>query len=229
MPSFTGFPEDFFRFLEELKQNNNREWFAAHKPRYYESVVNPMCEFIVAVGPKLRVISPHYRVDPRPHGGSMFRIYRDTRFSKDKTPYKTHAACHFRHEAGRDAHAPGFYAHFDTEGLHFGGGVWLPPSGHLAAIRDAIVENPDAWSKIRNAKGVRERGGIGGDALLKAPRGFDAKHRHIEDIRRKSFFVMEHAPTELATTPTLVNNVAAAFRASSRLNQFITQALGLPY
>ena len=108
MPDFPGFPADFFRFFRDLKNNNNREWFKDNKPRYQAAVQEPMSAFITAMAPYLKRISPHYVADPRPNGGSMFRIHRDTRFSNDKTPYKTHAACHFRHVAGRDVNAPGF-------------------------------------------------------------------------------------------------------------------------
>jgi len=114
MTEFKGFPQGLFSFFEELKINNNRAWFNDNKARYYDTVVNPITEFIVCMGPRLKKISGHYVADPKPHGGSMFRIYRDTRFAKDKTPYKTHAAVHFRHEAGKNAHAPGFYVHIAT-------------------------------------------------------------------------------------------------------------------
>jgi len=137
MPGFPGFPADFFRFFEELAANNNRPWFNESKGRYHESVVNPISEFIVSMAPRLKAISPHYIADPRPHRGSMFRIYRDTRFSADKSPYKTHAGVQFRHAAGKDAHAPGFYLQLAPEGLFFGGGIWRPPNPQLNRIRRA--------------------------------------------------------------------------------------------
>jgi uncharacterized protein (TIGR02453 family) len=229
LSSFDGFPNDFFRFYSDLKNNNNRAWFNDNKARYFEAVVNPMCEFIVAIAPRLLKISSHYVADPKPHGGSMFRIYRDTRFSKDKTPYKTHAACHFRHQAGKDAHAPGFYAHFEPDRLYFGGGIWRPPSGHLNAIREHITDNPVEWAKIKSARAVRERGGIRGDGLVRPPRGFDPDHRHIDDLKRKSFFLMTEAEPDLLKSAELVNEVTTAFRAASRLNRFVTEALELPY
>ena len=101
MTAFSGFPADFFEFFKQLSKNNNRDWFNDNKSRFQASVQEPMSEFIEAMQPHLAGISKHYVADPKPHGGSMFRIYRDTRFSKDKTPYKTHAACHFRHAAGK--------------------------------------------------------------------------------------------------------------------------------
>ena len=229
MSSFNGFPNEFFSLYRKLKKNNNREWFNENKPGYFEAVVNPMSEFIIAVAPRLHKISSYYVADPKPHGGSMFRIYRDTRFSKDKTPYKTHAACHFRHQAGKDAHAPGFYAHFELDRLFFGGGIWRPPHSHLNAIRECIVDNPAEWAKIKSAKAVKDRGGIEGDGLKRPPRGFDPEHRHIEDLKRKSFFLMTEAEPELLKSGDLVNEVAAAFRAASRLNRFVTEALELPY
>jgi uncharacterized protein (TIGR02453 family) len=229
MTAFSGFPKDFFKFFVELKKNNNRDWFNENKPRYVEFVVNPMGEFIVAMAPKLEKISPHYVADPKPHGGSMFRIYRDTRFSKDKTPYKTHAACQFRHRAGKDAHAPGFYAHFELDRLFFGGGIWRPPSKHLTVIRDKICDSPTEWEKIRNSKPIKDRGGVRGDGLVRPPRGFDPEHRHIEDLKRKSFFVMAEADPALIESDKLLEEVVGAFKAASRLNRFVTEALGLPF
>ena len=229
MSAFPGLPADFFRFFEELAANNNRPWFNDNKARYYESVVNPVSEFIVCMAPRLRRISPHYVADPRPHGGSMFRIYRDTRFSGDKSPYKTHAGVHFRHAAGRDAHAPGFYVHLAADGLYFGGGIWRPPNPQLNRIRAFIVDNARSWGRIANARAVREAGGIDGDALKRPPRGYDADHPHIEDLKRKSFYLMTKAPPEDALQAGFDTQVAAAFRRAAPLTRFVCDALDLPF
>jgi len=229
MTTFSGFPSDFFRFFEELKQNNNREWFNDNKPRYQHSVVNPISEFIVCIAPRLKKISPHYVANPAPHGGSMFRIYRDTRFSKDKTPYKTHAAIQFRHEAGKSAHAPGFYVHLATDSLFFGGGIWSPPNPRLNLIRDAIVDNARSWSRLSNASRVRETGGITGDSLKRPPRGYDAEHKHIKDLKRKSLYIMTQSDPSAVYEPEFVSQVADAFNTAAPLNRFITHALGLPF
>ncbi len=229
MSLFRGFPADFFSFFSELKVNNNRDCFAANKPRYVDSGVTPMSEFIVDIVPFLKRISRFYRADPKSHGGSMFRIYRDARYSKDKTPYKTHAACHFRHQAGRDAHAPGFYLHIETDGIQFGGGIWRPPSRELNLIRDLIADSPAAWGKLRNSTAIKNAGGIGGESLKRPPRGFDAEAKHIEDIKCKSFFVMQEAHAELALSPDLVDETAKAFRSAAKLNQFISDALDIPF
>ena len=108
------FTPKFFEFFNALSKNNNREWFNEHKSDYQQAVMQPMCAFIDAMAPRLRKISPHFIADSRTHGGSMFRIYRDVRFSKDKSPYKLHAACQFRHELGKDAHTMGFYVHISS-------------------------------------------------------------------------------------------------------------------
>lgn len=229
MSAFKGFNREFFRFFDELARNNNRDWFTANKERYTREVVVPIGQFIEAIAPRLKSISAEYVADPRPHGGSMFRIYRDTRFSNDKTPYKTHAACHFRHRAGKDAHAPGFYAHFETGKVLLGGGIWRPPGPALARIREFIVDNPAEWSKIRSARSVVQRGGIQGESLARAPRGFDPEHRHVEDLKRKSLYIMEQGDPGLLRSVDLVNRAAAAFRAAGRLNHFVCDALELPF
>jgi uncharacterized protein (TIGR02453 family) len=226
---FAGFPEDFFSFFTELKKNNNREWFTANKARYHESVVQPMCGYIAAVAPRLKNIAPCYRADPRPHGGSMFRIYRDIRFAKDKTAYKTHAACHFRHQAGRDAHAPGFNLHIETDRVSMGGGIWRPPAKHLGLIREFIADNPAAWEKLRRSTAIKQMGGIKGDSLKRPPRGYDADSRHLEDLKRKSFFLMAETGPELVRSAALVSESARVFRTVARLNHFITDALDLPF
>jgi len=229
MKEFKGFPKDFFGFFKELKKNNNREWFNDNKQRYQESVVEPMGEYISAMAPRLHAISPHYKADPRPHGGSMFRIYRDTRFSKDKTPYKTHAACHFRHEAGRDAHAPGFYVHIETDGISVGAGIWRPPSKQLGLIREFIADNPSAWDKLIKSSSVKRLGGIQGDSLKRPPRGYQADAKHIEDLKRKSFYLMTGVDAELALSSSFVTKSARIFRSAARLNHFVNDALELPF
>lgn len=229
MTDFKGFTADFFAFFEELARNNTRPWFNQNKARYYESVVNPISEFIVAMRPRLEGISPHYLADPRPHGGSMFRIYRDTRFSADKSPYKTHAGVQFRHQAGKDAHAPGFYVHLATDGLFFGGGVWRPPNPQLSRIREFIVDNARSWSQIRNAPAVSETGGIRGDRLKRPPRGFDPDHPHVEDLKLKSFYVTTEAPSAAALQADFIDQVDAAFQRAAPLNRFICDALELEF
>ena len=229
MAEFRGFPADLYRFFRDLEKNNNRAWFQDSKDRFTQSVVQPMSEFIEAMQPRLEAISAHFIADPRPHGGSMFRIYRDTRFSRDKIPYKTHAACQFRHSAGKDAHAPGFYVHLAPDEVFFGGGIWRPPAPQLNRIRDFIADNARSWARIKNARKVADAGGIQGDALQRPPRGFDAEHVHIEDLKRKSFYVMVAAEPAAAMHADFVDRVSEACNRAAPLNRFICDALELPF
>ncbi|HEY2446395.1 MAG TPA: DUF2461 domain-containing protein [Rhizomicrobium sp.] len=227
---FKGFPKDFFAFFRELKANNERAWFEANKQRFRDVVQAPMSDFIAAVAPRLARVSKHFTADPRPNGGSMFRIYRDVRFSKDKRPYKEHAACHFRHELGKDAHAPGFYMHFASGEVFFGGGLWMPPPDALMKIREAIAAKPAQWKQLLTNRAFTEQfGGVRGEALSRPPRGFDPAHPFIEDIKKKSFYAMHEASPKLASTPQLVDEVADTFAALSPLMKFLCGAVGVPY
>src|SRR5512138_821173 len=140
------FTPALFRFLEELRLHNDRDWFERNKERYVRDVRDPMLRFIADVAPVLKRIAPPLVADPRPVGGSMFRIHRDTRFSRDKTPYKTHLAAQIRHRAaGGDVHAPGFYLHLEPGGSFFSAGIWGPEPPLAKAIRDRIQAKPREW------------------------------------------------------------------------------------
>ena len=228
--NFPGFPREMFNFLDQLAENNNREWFNANKSRYKAEVVAPVMAFIDAIRPGLHDISPYYVADSRPHGGSMFRIYKDTRFSKDKRPYKEHVGCQFRHSAGKDAHAPGFYVHLSPHEVFFGAGIWRPPNPILDKIRTAIVEKPAQWDKVINDKAIQKQfGGITGDGLKRPPRGYPAEHAYIEDLKRKSFIAMRPADPALVMTPQFIKEVEKSFSSASPLVAFVTTALGLQF
>tara|TARA_R100000005_G_scaffold94311_1_gene71911 strand:+ start:6486 stop:7184 length:699 start_codon:yes stop_codon:yes gene_type:complete len=232
MSDFKGFPEDCLAFFADLITNNNRDWFQRNKARYKDSVVYPMSDFIAAMAPRLDAIAPLYIADPRPHGGSMFRIYRDVRFSRDPRPYKEHVACQFRHQAGRDAHAPGYYVHIAPDGVRFGGGIYLPPAPILARVRTAIDEQGNEWRKIRQDADFRVYfpEGIRGDSLKRAPKGYDNDHPDIEDIRRKTLFVMHHLKnTHDITRPDFVDKVDDAFQRATPFMRFLTNAVELPF
>ncbi len=227
---FPGFPKDFFKFFKELAKNNERDWFNANKDRYKASVLAPMCSFIEAMDSRLAVVSDCFVADARPHGGSMFRIYRDVRFSSDKRPYKEHAACHFRHMAGKDAHAPGFYVHIAPDEVFFGGGIWRPPNPVLTEIRQAIVDDDDEWKKITRSRTFKNRfGAIRGDSLKRPPAGFDKDHPLVDDLKRKGFFGIYQADPKLATTPKFIDEVDKTFVALGPFMEFLTTSVGLSY
>ena len=189
-----------------------------------------MCAFIEAMAPRLKKISPHFLADPKPHGGSMFRIYRDVRYAKDKSPYKLHAACQFRHKLGKTAHTPGFYLHLSPQEAVFGGGIWLPPNEELAKIRSTIVDNPGTWRRIKtNSKIKKLFGGVSGDGLKRPPRGFDAEHEHIEDLKRKSFLLMRHENPEIILNKDFIDEVEKTYQAAGPMMDYICYAQDIEF
>src|SRR5919201_3830426 len=146
------FTTELFRFLEDLRRHNDRAWFAENKERYLDVVQEPALEFVRSFGPYLRKISPHFVADDRPVGGSLFRIYRDVRFSRDKSPYKTHVGLDFRHRSARDVHAPSFYLHLSPDETFAAVGVWHPHMQTLNQLRTAIVEKPAKWKRAAHGK-----------------------------------------------------------------------------
>ena len=230
MAPFDGFPKAYFAFFRDLKANNERAWFEANKSRFRETVQAPMSDFIAAMAPRLARVSREFVADPRPHGGSMFRIHRDVRFSKDKRPYKEHGACQFRHRLGRDVHAPGFYVHLAPKEVFVGTGLWMPEPDALLKIRTAIAEKPAAWKKIvADKRFVKTFGGIEGDQLQRAPRGFDPAHPFIADIRRKSFVVGRDSTERAACSADFPAEVGESFAVAAPFMRFLCGALAVPF
>ena len=220
---------ELFEFLAELRHNNNREWFQANKSRYQSDVMGPLQAFVADFGSRLHDISPHFVADPRASGGSIFRIYRDVRFSKDKSPYKIQAAVHFRHEVGKEVHGPGYYMHLEPGEVFAAAGMWHPDAPTLAKVRDAMVANPARWQRTLNEKGFKALFKLEGESLKRPPRGYDPEHPLIEDLRRKDFIVSTRLSEEDACAPDFVDRYAKACRASSPLMEFLTTAVGLPW
>ncbi|MCY4101991.1 MAG: DUF2461 domain-containing protein [bacterium] len=223
------FTPELFEFLLELRANNDRDWFGENKARYERHVKEPLLAFIEDFEPYLHSISEHFVADARANGGSMFRIYRDVRFSKDKSPYKTQAAAHFRHEVGKSVHAPGFYLHLEP-GLVFAGvGLWRPDSAALGRIRECIVDDPAAWEAATGDPGFVEEFDLEGESLKRPPKGFDPEHPLIEDLRRKDHVAMCMFDEDEATAPGFIDVFADACRTSGPYMEFLTRAVGLPY
>ena len=226
---FEGFPAETIRFLGELAGNNNRPWFNENKPRYEEWVLEPALDFISAMGPRLERVTPHFTAIPKRVGGSLMRVYRDTRFSRDKTPYKTNIGIQFRHELGKDVHAPGFYVHIDPDSCFLGVGMWHPASEPLGKIRDRIVEDPDAWLAARDDRGFRRRFELSGDSLKRAPRGYPPEHPYVEDLKRKDFIAVAEFDFDAAAVAGFADRVAADFAASRCFMAFLCGALQLRF
>jgi uncharacterized protein (TIGR02453 family) len=215
---------DLFRFLGELRRHNDREWFNANKDRYLTEVRDPLLAFIAAVGPGLRAISPQIVADASPARGSLLRIYRDTRFSRDKTPYKTNAGLWFRVRADRDAETPGFYLHLEPGDVFMGAGIWRPSGDALRAIREAIVKDPRGWTRAK-------RSGLshGEATLTRPPRGFDPDHPLVADLKRLSFTGGDRFTEKQACAADFPARFVAACRRQAPLVRFLARVLGLAF
>jgi uncharacterized protein (TIGR02453 family) len=230
MPKKRHFDKKLFAFLRDLKKNNNKAWFAANKARYETEVRDPLLAFITDFNAPLRKISEHYVADPRLVGGSMFRIYRDTRFSKDKTPYKTQASAHFRHEAtSKDVHAPGFYLHLEPGNVFAGVGLWQPDAPSLSSIRTKIVDDGASWKKAAYGKTFLATWTLEGESLKRPPRGFDPNHPFAEDLKRKDFVAVTSFTEDGACDEGFLDAFATVCKASSPFMGFLSKAVGLPW
>ena len=225
---FTGFPKETFRFLKQLKKNNNRDWFNKNKQKYLDDVLQPSLNFIEAFEPQLKKLAPHFTAIAKRTGGSLMRIYRDTRFSKDKRPYKTNIGIQFRHEFGKDVHAPGYYFHIEPDEVFFGAGIWRPDSVALKRIRHHIVDNDGAWKKVIGNKKLKSEFEFAGESLKRPPRDFDADHPLIEEIKRKDFIVVSQMEKAAVESDSLVSDVAQNVKAVRHYMTFLCNALKIP-
>jgi uncharacterized protein (TIGR02453 family) len=228
--SFGGFHRDFSRFLRELKANNSLEWFEANKARYEQRVRGPTLAFIEAMAPRLERISPYIVADAGKTGGSMMRIFRDTRFSPDKSPYKTHVGVCFAHERAEDVHCPALWFQVNPASVMLAAGIWRPGAVALGRIRAAIAARPGEWLAVRADGRLRAVfGDVTGTALKRPPRGFAGEHPCIEDIKRKEFLAVAMMKPAFLLRADLLDEAEAIFAAADPLVRFLCRALGLKY
>jgi uncharacterized protein (TIGR02453 family) len=223
------FSKASFRFLRALARNNNRIWFHAHQDDYERHVREPFLQLIADLQAPLRKISPHMRADPRKVGGSLFRIYRDTRFANDKTPYKPWAGARLFHERRREVAAPSFYLHIAPNDCFAGGGIWHPEPQTLQCMRDFIVDNPATWKRATRSKSFREHFSFWGEGLTRPPRGYDAQHELIEDLKRKSFAAGAEFTEALACSSELLPTAIATFKRITPMIDYLCAALDLEF
>jgi len=223
------FDPALFAFLRDLAANNDRAWFEEQRPRYETAVRGPALAFIVDFGPHLVKISPHFRADPRPQGGPLFRIHRDVRFAKDKSPYKTHIGLHFRHEMGKDAHTPGFYLHLEPGGSFVGLGLWHPDNPTLARLREAVVADPAAWRRAVGGKRFTAAFTVSGDELTRVPRGYDPAHPLADVLRLKDYTAFAPLTVRQVTGTGFLEAFAALCRDGAPFMAWQCRALGLPF
>ncbi len=223
------FTKQTFTFLSSLSENNEREWFAAHQQEYEDFVREPALNFINDMSDEMPAISRHFLAQPKKVGGSLMRIYRDTRFSKDKTPYKTNIGIQFRHEVGKDIHAPGYYLHISPNECFLGIGLWHPDADALFKIRGAIAQKSDAWLAARDDPTFRKHFMLEGDSLTNAPRGFAKDHPLVEDLKRKDFIALAPLSVAMVTSKKLRPMVVERFRQTAPYMEFLCKTLELKF
>ena len=228
MPKELRFTPALFEFLRELKAHNNREWFEANKSRYQADVRDLLLAFIAAWRHRLTTISPHFVADPKPMGGSMFRIYRDTRFSKNKDPYKTVASAYFWHEAGKE-NTPGFYLHLEPDQCFVGMGVYQPDTPVRQLIAQTIVTRADEWQSIKQDKAFKKAFTFSGDSLQRVPKPYDASHPLAEDLKRKDFIVVANLTEKQVCAKDFLDKYETLCRTAAPLMSFLTRAVSLPW
>ena len=226
---FSGFKSSTVSFLQELSENNNRNWFTQNKQRYEADILIPALNYISAMSAPLAKVSPQFNAVPKRIGGSLMRIYRDTRFSKDKTPYKTNIGIHFRHRLGKDMHAPGYYVHIDSNEIFIGIGTWHPPSDALLKIREYIVEYPKKWLAARDDKQFKKEFNLYGEKLKTAPRGFPKDHKLIEDLRWKDFIAVRNLNKSDIQNDNFIELSSRLFKTATPYMKFLCEAMGVPY
>lgn len=211
-------------FLKELSKNNNRDWFNDNKQRYEDEVRTPALEFIESMAPALQRVSPYFDASAKKVGGSLMRVYRDTRFGNNKTPYKTNIGIHFRHVRAKDVHAPGFYVHIEPTECFFGAGIWHPESSTLKAIRTLIDEHPKEWQSVKRKVTGKSGFELVGDSLKRGPKGFDPEHKLIEDLKRKDFIASHPFPVSSVYAKDFDKQIAKQFKTGAPLMEFLCTA-----
>jgi uncharacterized protein (TIGR02453 family) len=223
-PPFDGFPKSGISFLRKLKKNNNRTWFASHKNDFEEHLKLPMQSLVVALRPAFNEFAPQFDLNPK---RSLFRIYRDTRFSKDKTPYKTHVAAHFV-LAGKQKGfvGSGFYVHIEPGECFIGGGIYRPDAGQLKRIRRAVSKKPDEFLEVvRSRSFMRRFGTIQGDQLVRTPKGFQEDDPMMQWLKLKQYFVGVSLEEKRCYSRSFIKDVASVCEAATPLVTFLNAAM----
>jgi len=210
MPAFPGFPVDGMTFLKQLKKNNNRDWFQPRKETFDEKVKAPMVDFVQALNAWLSEVAPDFVTDPQK---AIYRIYRDTRFSKDKTPYKTHIAASFSHQRLGKHTSTGYYMGVSPEGVEVAGGIYMPEPEQILTIRNLLAESYSEFGRITGGKQFRVlMGELHGEQLTRIPKGFPADHPAEGLLRRKQWYWYMTLDQSLATSPKLFGEIRKRFQ-----------------
>jgi uncharacterized protein (TIGR02453 family) len=228
MPAY--FSPKSFAFLRGLARHNERAWFQAHKADYEAHVRGPFLRLLGDLQPALAALSPHYRADPRPMGGSLFRIHRDTRFANDKSPYKGWQGARLFHARRREVPAPSFYVHLEPGGSFIGAGLWHPETPTQRKVRQFIHDNPGAWARAAHAPPFRRRFELGDDDMLvRMPAGYPADSAFAEDLRRRNFVALRALDDAAMASPRLRAVVERDLVALAPFVDYLCAALDLEF
>jgi len=230
----TPMPNSYFNgktisFLKNLQNNNNRVWFNEHKQDYEDLIRTPAFNLINTLKPTIKSISPHYNAIAKKTGGALIRVYRDVRFAKDKTPYKTHIGLYFKHALAKNMHTPGFYIHIHKDECLLGVGTWRPDGPTLHKIRDFMIDNPNSWKLLKQDKGLNEHFELTGERLKRPPRGFPPEHELVEDLKRKEFVAIHNFDLKVALRADFPDYVADKFTKGAQLVEWLCEACDYPY
>jgi len=216
-------------FLKQLSQNNNKVWFDENRQRYEDEVRIPAFDYIESMDQHMAKISPHFIVSAKKVGGSLMRVHKDIRFSKDKTPYKTNIGIQFRHARGKDVHAPGFYLHIEPGDVFLGAGIWRPESSTLKNIRTLIDEYPKEWQKLSKNLISKNEFELEGESLKRPPKGFQEDHPLIDDLKRKDYIAVRHLKISTVYSEDFEKQTAQLFKVGAPLVKFVCDADDLPF
>jgi uncharacterized protein (TIGR02453 family) len=231
LAGFAGFRPAALKYLRALKRHNERAWFIEHRETYDQEVLGPLRDFVSEIDDRLARVAPEICGDAK---RSVFRIYRDVRFSHDKRPYKTHAACWFFHrdsdpKVGRDGGGAGFYFHIEPGNSQIGGGLWMPGREVLTILRDTIAEDPAGFVQAADSKVMRRRfGGLDPERVLtRMPRGFSDQHEAAKWLRYQSFTAGRMLTDSEVIRPDLASRVVRDYVPLVPLVRWLNSALGL--
>ena len=220
---FAGFPPEAVTFFRGLAKNNKREWYQPRKPIFDEKVKASMVELITAMTREMMKFAPDYVTEP---DKAIYRIYRDTRFSKDKTPYKTHIAASFSRRGMEKHGAAGYYFSVSHQEIEVGGGIYMPPPEALLSVRHHVADHHAEFRALTANRSVRRLfGEMQGEQLSRVPKGFLPDHPAADLLRFKQYLLFTVLDPALVTTPKLYSELIARFRAMTPFLEFLNAPL----
>ncbi|TKS54072.1 DUF2461 domain-containing protein [Luteimonas yindakuii] len=228
MPAY--FSDQSLRFLHNLSRHNERDWFHAHRADYETHVREPFQRLLADLQPDLAAVSLQFRADPRPVGGSLFRIHRDTRYAHDKSPYKRWQGAKLFHARHREVPTPSWYIHLQPGENFLAAGIWHPETPVLRRIRQFLVDNPQGWRRAAHDPALQRRWRLSEDEMLvRVPRGYPEDFEFRDDLRRRNFVIVRALDDATMTGPRLRQTIARELAATAPFMDYLCAALDLEF